>query len=805
MKKTVISILLALALCASMLPAVVSADGGEFIFNAETGTITGYTDPNVTELEIPETINGVTVKKIGEGAFNNFRFLTKVSFPESLTTIEQAAFSFCTSIVTVTIPKNVNVIGIWAFGMCSSLSEINITENNSTYTSIDGVVYTKDMRTLVCYPGGKTGSFSVPEGVTVIEDGAYAGCTGLTNVMIPGSTIFLGEGTFALCTGLTVLSIPESIAIIGNAAFAGCTSLTAINIAENNSTYSSVDGVVYTKDMKTLVCYPGGKSGLFSIPESVALLGDYSFAGCSSLESVTIPEGVTTVGNSAFSGCKSLTDVTIPKSMKRIEKGAFENCDNLKDVYYSGTEAEWTNIDIVKNGGYYFLDGNYDLRNATKHFTTESQELEYDKFIFDAETGTIKGYTDRDVTELVIPAEIDGVAVKEIGRQAFFEFSSLECVTISDGVTTFCFSAFCGCESLTDVTIPHSVTTIGESAFNRCKSLVNVKIPESVETIDSRAFSNCTSLTEITVAEGNNSYISIDGVLYTKDMETLVFYPGGRNGEFVIPDSVTTIGRGAFEGCERLTNVTIPDGVKTIGICAFSKCASLKSVEIPKGVERIESWVFQDCISLTSAKIPKSVTLIGYYAFSNCESLKSISIPEGVTFIGMFAFSNCTSLTSVTVPSSMRRIESGTFDGCESLTSVDIPKSVKRIEYHAFADCNKLSNVFYSGTEEEWKDVLISDNNNPLTNATIFFHSDKDNSDSSPKTEGVLIAAACFVLTIGITILIIAFVPKKKKKKKEDIKEETSAALTAVFCQYCGAKRMNGAKFCTLCGQKIGK
>ena len=233
-------------------------------------------------------------------------------------------------------------------------------------------------------------------------------------------------------------------------------------------------------------------------------------------------------------------------------------------------------------------------------------------------------------------------SVTAIRNYVFYRCSSLTSVTIPNSVTSIGDWAFQGCTSLTSVTIPNSVTEIGYYAFYYCASLTSVTIPNSVTSIGDGPFALCSSMTKINVASGNPNYCSDShGVLFNKSKTELIQCPGGYQGSYAIPSSVTSIGKRAFNGCTALTSVTIPSSVTSIGESAFSGCTSLASVMIGNGVTSLNSYVFTDCSSLTSVTIPSSVTYIGFATFDGCSSLTSVFIPDSVTRIREYAFDDC--------------------------------------------------------------------------------------------------------------------------------------------------------------------
>jgi hypothetical protein len=191
-------------------------------------------------------------------------------------------------------------------------------------------------------------------------------------------------------------------------------------------------------------------------------------------------------------------------------------------------------------------------------------------------------------------------SVTSIGDYAFLRCTSLTSITIPSSVTSIGKGVFWGCSSLLSVTIPSSVTSIGSWAFADCISLTSFAIPNSVIYIDKLAFLNCINMIAINVNRGNPLYSSVDGVVFNKTKDTLILYPQGKQGAYVIPNSVTSIGPLAFAEHMGLTSVTIPNSVKSIEVAAFSACTSLTSVTIPNSVTSIQREAFFHCIHLTS-------------------------------------------------------------------------------------------------------------------------------------------------------------------------------------------------------------
>lgn len=473
-----------------------------------------------------------------------------------------------------------------------------------------------------------------------------------------------------------------------------------------------------------------------SLPDELASIGAYAFYECNEVTEINVPDNVTQIGKNAFSYCTKLSTVTFPDVKITFGEGVFSSCTALKNITIPALTEEIPT---------YFMMG--------------CEALE----------------------SIAVPN-----LVETIGESAFSWCDGLSSVSLSSTLKTIGDGAFQGCISLQEPTLPATLETIGRNAFYGCRVMQNIVIPDSVETVGNYAFYNCSDLLsisigknassfpnnivmsswklkEINVSSENKSLSSRDGVLYDKNMSHLEFYPPAKMGEYVMPETVSTVADNAmyncsfssvemspqvtalneemFFSCTNLESITLSDDTTIIGKQAFAGCTSLTEITLPEKLLSIGDQAFWDC-PLENIVIPASVTVIGENVWEDCEYLQSITVHEdsqnfysdnGVLYNkektclikypsskeGYLASKYTYEIINTTVT-----ICSGAFQRCYSPGTLKIPLSVVRFENKAFEDIYDVDKIYYEGTREQWNEIIREGDDGLEYFENIFFSTD---------------------------------------------------------------------------------
>jgi hypothetical protein len=768
----------------SGLPVVGIGDGA-FYYN---DSLTSVTIPNsVTNIgddafEYCYNLTSVTIGNgdtyIGTEAFYDCGSLANVMIGNRVTNIGDWAFAYCYNLQAVDCLGNAPQVDWTVFtGDTATIYYLPDTTGwSSRFGGLTAVLWTAPVPTvpfigtyitnndntitITGYTGGG-GDVTIGDminGLTVtgIANGAFQHNSSLTSITIPAGVINLGSAAFADCTNLT------GIYFLGDAPSADLTVFTGDNhatiyylpgtagwsspfdglLAElqnpvapaGDFTYTPTNGAIiitgYTGaggDIgipRTIAGLPvvGIGDGAFedssltsvTIPSSVTNIGNYAFDYCYNLTSIMLGNNVASIGYGAFEECYGLTNVTIGNNVANIGNYAFEECDSLTAFTVAALNSHYSSVDgVLFNQGQTLLI-QFPAGNTEGDYTMPDSVTDIGYYAFEECYG---------LTNVTM-----GNSVIYIGYGAFGYCYGLTTVVIPNSVNSIGSSAFEDCQSLTNVTIGNSVAIIGSGAFEDCSSLTTIVIPASVGLIEDYVFDQCSSLTAIMVDPANLYYCSLDGVLFNKSQTTLIQYPPGKAGSYIIPDSVTSLAYAAFNYCTNLTSLTIDNNVPSIGNYEFYGCSSLARVTIGNGVTNLGYDAFAYCTSLASVTIPGHVTSIGSQAFYDDSSLTNVMIPASVTSIGSQAFFYCTSLIAIkvdpsnpvysslngvlfdvsqttliqfpggiggsyTIPATVTNIADFAFLYSVNLANVTIPDNVIYMGVAAFASCYSLTNA----------------------------------------------------------------------------------------------------------------
>ena len=555
---------------------------GNYAFSGCTG---------LSSVELP-----ITLESIGTSAFANCTALASVDLFPTIVSIGASAFSGCSALETFTIYGTVTSIGESAFAGCKKL-DLTVDGNNTSFTLADGtgILYDSLQTSIVSLYGDLTGEVVIPDGVTSIPEGMFAGtsvtkvtlpagiteitesmfegCENLTEVIMLGRVTSIGENAFAN-SGLKKVTIGRFVTSIGDYAFANCAALEQVTFEANGSSALSIGSYAFQNctslesiDMPVRLRNP-------DTYEVLAGIGAYAFAGCTSLTTVTFnvrggeanPRCLS-FGNYAFSNT-GLTSFTMPSfagyrssTCPAIGFRTFDGCTDLKSFTFNYTRQD-----------YYYV-GSYAFAGCTSLKEINNIPV---NLMLQSSVATFEGCTA--LEEITLPAFYLN------GSRCFSGCTGLKTVTIystSNSIPTLGTAFFEGCTSLTTVNMPDVFYQINDSAFAGCTSLTSFELPAALQYLGAGVFAGCSSLTSITIDAESRYFKSVDGNILSADgTEFLQYAPGKTETAFTIPSSVTTIAEGAFEGCANLTSVTIPAGVTTVEAGAFEGWTAEQTITV---------------------------------------------------------------------------------------------------------------------------------------------------------------------------------------------------------------------------------
>lgn len=508
--------------------------------------------------------------------------------------------------------------------------------------------------------------------MTLINYDTFDGCSGLTSLTIPKSVTQIRKDAFSGCRNLTNLSIPVEFINNDILQYSRLTSLTVYGnvssirsqLIKNHPSLTSVT----IKDATSIGEYLfSGNSALTSIniTEGVTKIGKCAFENCSGLTSISIPEGVTSIEKEAFSGCSGLTSLTIPNSVTSIGESAFAGCSGL------------TCLTIPKS-----------VTSIGKAAFKDCSSLS---------------------KAMAIPTN-----VTEIADETFMGCGSLPSVRLTSNVTSIGNQAFDGCKTFKSFVFTPNITSMGNSAFRNCSGLTSIKLPSKVNLLGDYAFADCENLesaifnsnVEINATTFENDWklktltspaYYFDGVLYNKEKTELIRAFDRTISDYVIPKTVTGIGKLAFKDFTNLSKINLPSGLTSVGDDAFSNCKKITLSALPDQLTSIGARAFLNCSDIKVKRLPSTLKYIGAQAFANCEGITTFTLANDAN-LGTGVFAGCTALKTVNI-SSLKKISDCLFENCLALNRVVTSADLDSVGAKAFKNCSNLASIVISSTK----------------------------------------------------------------------------------------------------------
>ena len=555
----------------------------------------------------------------------------------------------------------------------------------------------------------------LPDTVTVIEQCAFRGCTNLEEFVMSDNITSIGWSAFANCEKLSDITIPEKVTLIGNGAF--------YNTAYYNDESNWEDGLLYVDN-----CLIGAKSdisGEVTIKDGTRIMIGSAFYGRENITKVTVPGSISVVSKNAFYDCVNLEELVLLEGVKKIEDGAFEFCSKLYKItipasfeefsrgalgharitepYYNGTVDQWASI-------------SFGSRSSNPIYTAKALYINGEK-----------------LTEAVISSPV-----------------------VND------YAFYC-CESLEKVTFTDSVEEIGREAFGYNYYIKEISFGKNLKSVDRDAFTYCSRVEKVNTTMTLNQWSQIDFTTWNSNPVSYskCLYINGELLENAGFSDITEIKPLTFFGCASIKSITIPETVETIGEGAFSG-TSIEELVLPEGVTLIERSAFGNNKALKSVTFPSTLKGVDYYAFEFSDNINYVNftgtvnqwvrigfasdtsnpvfhaknlhingelledaVIENVERIGSYAFINCEALKNVYIGDGVKAIGGQSFMNCLNLETVDLPASLQNSYHKSFWGCTGLKRVNYRGTVDEWVMIDFSEEtSNPVRNSHNLYLND---------------------------------------------------------------------------------
>lgn len=758
------------------------------IIDGEGYMVVGFQEgADETAVDIPASVAGIDVVAIAEEAFDGNKNIKSIKVGANVKKIEASAFYGVSAAETLELPEGLTEIGEKCFSNMTSLKKIEIP------STIKTIPYQAFYNCTGC------SSLILHEGLESIKSQAFFGLSILSLTIPDTVTEIIGtvpnsfdeernlyqDGPFQSCKLLTNIHIGASLADINYALFSELEALQTYTVSESNPNFTAVDGVLYSKDMKTLVAVPREwayekedgsvdteKTATFTIPSMVETVAYRAFKGSSNssqyIKKIVFNDGLKKIQAEAFlyrkgcdfdfTSCTTLEKVEyegfygtttesilLPASLTYVGYRAFGNNKTLKTVRL-GKAMTFFGEDILNGSSNasvtfpedadYFMDGEF-LYNKDKtkamFFTGKpsapaNKTLEIPSTVTEIADNFLNGvkitsltlneglvkigknaFKSTSITSLAIPS-----TVREIGEAAFQSASSVTELSLNDELDSIGANAFNGLKKavINKVTIKEGAT-VGAKAFYNLALLAELDYQASV--LPEGAFYNCAALTKVTLSDaieelpndafnGAKLIETINIPTSLKKVGTDVFSGNTKITAMALPETLEEVADKAFEKMTGLLEVTVPANVSKFGTQVFSGCTAMTKAVLNNSLTKLPNTTFSGCSKLadvtlpntiteigdtalkgtaiTALELPATVTTLGTSAFEGCKSLKTFS-GAGVKVIGKSAFASCTSLTSVTISDELAVLESGTFSGCSALANFTLPSSLTEIGYSA--------------------------------------------------------------------------------------------------------------------------